>query len=387
MGWILVAYPWMESTTFEGLQQAFQSDGPGAAIELLIRTAAEAKDYRLLFGARMMQGRLALRLPLIETEPTINLSGDDLSTYQRALNKAARETGELFLADGDIVSAWTYFKALGDPAPVGAAIEKIDGGGQLDRVIEIAFHEGVNPRKGFELILEHHGICSAITLFGSNRDYATRQHCLRLLVRTLYGQLTAGVRETIVSVEGNPPDNDRLAVLIAGRPWLFEGTSSYVDSTHLTTLLRFSPELEDAESLRMAAEMADYGRCLAPMFHFRGDPPFEDTYVDHAVYLRALLGEELDNAIAHFRKKVTETISASSDTTPAEVLIELLIRLGRYAEAIQASLEFFPNSNAAPLSCPSAIQLCQMAGDYRQLRELAREHGDLLAFSAAVIQG
>jgi hypothetical protein len=377
----------MESATFERLERAFRSDGSAATFDLLIRNALESKDYRLLFGARLMQARHSLKLPLIETEPTINLSGDELSSYEKALNKAARETGELFLADGDIVSAWTYFKALGDPAPVAAAIEKMNGGEQLDRVIEIAFHEGVNPRKGFELILEHHGICRAITLFGSNRDYASRQYSLRLLVRTLYGQLTASLKETIAAVEGAAADDASLAELIAGRPWLFEGTSSYVDSTHLTALLRFTPELEDTESLRMAAEMADYGRCLAPMFHFRSEPPFEDTYADHAVYLRALLGEEVDHAIAHFRKKVTETVAAPRDTTAAEVLIELLVRLGRYAEAIQASLEFFPKSSATPPSCASAIQLCQMAGDYRQLRELAVERGDLLAFTAAVIQG
>jgi hypothetical protein len=375
----------MEGTTFEGLERTFRSDGPAAVFDLLIRTALETKDYRLLFGTRMMQIRHDLGLPLIETEPTVNLAGDRRLAYENALNNAAREAGELYLAQGDIVNAWTYFKAIGDPAPVSAAIEKVDGGEQLDRVIEIAFHEGVNPRKGFELILEHHGICRAITLFGNHRDYATRQYSLQLLVRTLYEQLTASVRETIVSVEGTAPDNHRLADLIEGRPWLFEGNSSYVDSTHLSVLLRFTPELEDPESLRMAVEMADYGRCLAPMFHFRGDPPFEDTYADHAVYLRALLGEEVDHAIAHFRKKAAE--KDPRDTTPAEVLIELLVRLRRYAEAIQASLEFFPDSSATPLSCASAIQLCQIAGDYRQLRELARERGDLLAFTAAVIQG
>ena len=377
----------MEDATFEALEQSFRSAGPAAVFDRLIRTALETKDYRLLFGARLMQARHGLGLPLIETEPTINLAGEQLSSYESALNKAAREAGELLLAAGDIVSAWTYFKALGDPAPVAAAIEKTDRGEQIDHVIEIAYHEGVNPRKGFELILEHHGICRAITLFGAIRDYASRQHCLQLLVSSLYGQLTAGLKETIGSVERVAPNSTSLAELIAGRPWLFEGNSSYVDSTHLTAILRFTPELENGASLRMAAEMADYGCRLAPMFHFRGDPPFEDTYVDHAVYLRALLGEEVDHAIAHFRKKVSDAVAASSDTTPAEVLIELLIRLGRYAKAIQASLEFFPNSCTAPLSCASAIQLCQMAGDYRQLRKLAREHGDLLAFSAAVIQG
>ena len=373
----------MNEANFEQLEQVFHSNGPAAVFDHLVENALRAKDYRMLFGARLMQSRHALGLPLIEIEPTINLTGDQLSSYENALKKAARETGELFLADGNIASAWTYFKALGDPAPVAAAIEKIRGGDQLDRVIEIAFHERVNPRKGFELILEHHGVCRAITLFGSNRDYTSRPHCLQLLVRTLYAQLTASLKDTVVSVEGSVPDSPSLAELIAGRPWLFDGNSSYVDSTHLTSLLRYTPELDDTESLRMAAEMSEYGKCLAPMFHFRSDPPFEDTYADHAVYLRALLGEGVDCAVVHFRKKVTD---APGDTTPVEVLIELLVRLGRYGQAVEVSLESFPASSTQPLSCPSAIQLCQMAGDYRQLRDLARERGDLLAFTAAIIQ-
>ena len=376
----------MDSDTFELLEQRFRSHGPTAAFDLLIQKALEEKNYRLLFGARMMQARQCLGLPLIETEQVTNLAGEQLAAYEQSLKDAARETGELFLANGDIANAWPYFKALGDRAPVAAAIERAGGGEQLERVIEIAFHEGVNPRKGFELILEHHGICSAITMFGTNRDYPSRQQCLLLLVRTLYGQVAAALKETIASVEGAAPDTDNVAELMTGRHWLFEGTSYYVDSTHLTTVLRFAPELEDAETLRMAVDLADYGRSLAPMFHFRGDPPFEDTYADHAVYLRALLGEDVDPAIAHFRKKAALD-SGPGDTTPAEVLIELLVRLNRYEEAIQASLEFLPNPDGMPLSCPSAIQLCQMAADYERLRTLARERGDLLAFTAAVLQG
>ena len=377
----------MDGATFEELEKAFRAGGAAAVLEFLKRTAFETKDYRLLFGARLMETRHELQLPLIETEPTLNLTGHPLAVYEKALNKAVREAGELFLADGDIANAWTYFKAIGDPAPVAKAMEGVTGGDQLDRLIEIAFHEGVNPRRGFELILEHHGICRAITLFDSLREYASRQACLQLLVRTLYGQLTAGIQETIGAAEGQAPENASLRELMAGRAWLFEGNSSYVDSTHLSVLLRYTPELEDAESLRMAAEMAEYGRRLAPMFHFRGDRPFEDTYGDHAVYLRALLGEETDQAIAHFRNKVTEAGADRRDSGPEEVLIELLARLGRYAEAIQVSLELFPNSSDTPVSCASAMQLCQIAGDYRQLRKLARERGDLLAFTAAVIQG
>jgi hypothetical protein len=90
----------------------------------------------------------------------------------------------------------------------------------------------------------------------------------------------------------------------------------------------------------------------------------------------------VDAAIAHFRQKIT----GGGDTTPVEVLIDLLVRLGRYAEAIQASLEYLPDANRTPLSCPSALQLCQMAGDYAGLRSLSRANGDLLGFAAGVIQ-
>jgi hypothetical protein len=377
----------MDNQAFELLEQTFRSDGAEAAFDLLIRRAREARDSRVLFGARIMQARHRLGLPLIETEPVLDLPADQRLAYETAFREAAREAGELLLAGGDIAGAWPYFKALGEPAPVAAAIENVNGGENLDRVIEIAFQEGVNPRKGFELILEHHGICRAITWFGANRDYGSRQKCLLLLVRTLYGQIAYAMKETIAAVEGAAPATDSLAELVAGRAWLFEGNSSYTDSTHLTSVLRFTPELEDPEALRMALEMAEYGRCLDPMFHFRGDSPFEDPYLDHAVYLRALLGEDVDAAIAHFRQKATPSAEFPLDTAAAEVLIELLVRLERYPEAIQASVDCLPDTSGAPLSCPSVLQLCQMAGDYAGLRSLAKQREDLLGFAAGVIQG
>ncbi|HXB67037.1 MAG TPA: hypothetical protein VNY05_02270 [Candidatus Acidoferrales bacterium] len=376
----------MDNQAFEHLERTLRSDGVEAAFDLLIREAREALDCRVLFGARIMQARHRLGLPLIETEPVLNLAADQRLTYETAFREAAREAGELLLAGGDIAGAWPYFKAIGEPGTVAAAIENVNGGDHLDRVIEIAFQEGVNPRKGFELILEHHGICRAITWFGSNRDYDSRRKSLRLLVETLYGQIASAIKETIASAEGAAPEANGLAELMAGRAWLFEGNSSYTDSTHLTSVLRFTPELEDAETLRMALEMAEYGQCLAPMFHFRGDSPFEDPYLDHAVYLRALLGRDVDAAIAHFRQKATPSAEFPLDTAPAEVLIELLVRLERYAEAIQASVDCLPEASGAPLSCPSVLQLCQMAGDYEGLRRLAREREDLLGFAAGLIQ-
>jgi hypothetical protein len=358
------------SDEFDLLELAHREGGPEAVFEHLVRTAREQNRPRDLFAVRVMQVRHRLGLPLIETQK-VDLEGEQRQVYETAFRDAARETGELFLAGGDVTGAWPYFKAIGEQEPVAAAIESVTGGENLDRVIEIAFREGVNPRKGFELLLEHHGICSAITWYGSSPDYTGRPECLRLLVRTLYKQLAASLRETVAATESvTPPDS--VGELIAGRDWLFEGMSSYVDSTHLVSILRFAPDLEDPELLRMSLELAEYGCRLSPMFHFRGDPPFEDVYLDHAVDLKALLGMDGDAAVEHFRKKLDSVGEAA-----APVLIDLLVRFGRQPEAIRVSEEYLPDAT---------LQLCQAAGDYATLRRLARQRADRLGFAAAVIQ-
>jgi hypothetical protein len=368
---------------FEQVEETFRSAGPEAVFELLLDRARRECQARLLFDTRIMQVRHRLGLPLIQTEPVLEISGEQRSAYEAAFREAAREAGDLCLTDGDIAGAWPYFRAIGEPAPVAAAIEKFEDGDETERVIDIAFREGVHPRKGFKLILRHRGICSAISCAGAMGDSRSRGECLELLVRALYEEIAGRLAETVEGNESAPPASRRIADLISGRDWLFEGNSSYTDSTHVASVLRLAPELDDEESLRMALEMAEYGCRLAPMFHFRGDPPFEDIYRDHAVYLRALTGGDIDSAVAHFRSKA----EADEGGLAAEVLIDLLVRVGRTEEAIRAFQEFFPDPNAMPMNCPSLLQLCQIAEDYTALRTLAKDRGDVLGFAAGVMQG
>jgi hypothetical protein len=368
---------------FDFIEQSFREGGPDAVFDLLVSGAREAGDACRLFDARTLQIRHRLGLPLIQTGALLDLTPEQRTPYEEALRDAAREAGCLRLTAGDIPGAWPYFRAIGEHAPVVAAIEQYVDGDDVTRIIEIAFQEGVHPRKGYELILRHRGICNAITWFQASRDESSRPECLRLLVGALYSELASSLAAAVESVEGAAPPTNRVADLIAGRDWLFEGMNCYIDSTHVASVLRFATELDDPETLRMALEMADYGQHLDEMYHFRGDPPFEDIYRDHAVYLRAVLGEEVEAAIAHFQGKIV----ADGGTAAAEVLIELLARLGRYGDAIQASLEYFPDPKAPPMNCPTLLQLCQMAGDYASLRTLARERDDLLGFAAGVLQG
>ena len=56
-------------------------------------------------------------------------------------------------------------------------------------------------------------------------------------------------------------------------------------------------------------------------------------YEDRAIYLRALVGEDIDRAIAHFDGG--ESDPNRDGFGPAEVLIDLLTRLERYEDALK----------------------------------------------------
>ncbi len=376
----------VSDNAFELIEEALRNGGAQAGFELLAQRFAQEKNYPLLFETRLMKKRHELGLPLIQLGSLEDVPEDKRGSYEQAFLEAASEAGRLFLADGDIARAWPYFRAIGDPGPVAAALESVQPQDGIERLIEIAFHERANPRKGFELILGHHGICRAITLFHQYPVRAGRPESLQLLVRTLHGELVENLKRVIAQREGQAPDTTLVAELIAGRDWLFEDNAYYVDTSHVVSVLGFSLELEDPETLRLALNLAEYGKRLAPMYHYRGDPPFENIFEDHAIYLRALLGEDVDAAVAHFRRKVEASDPTQVGTASAQILVELLARLGRYGEATQVFQTHLADADPNQLICPSALQLCQMAGDHGTLMELARARGDLLSFAAGALQ-
>ena len=372
----------INNDTFDLIDQAARQGGAQSALDLLLIISRKDKNYPLLFEARLMQARHRIGLPLIFNASLDDLPEEQRQTYEQAMKEAARETGNLFLADGNIPHAWPYFRAIGDPAPVAAAIEKIDQHDQLDGIIEVAFGQGVHPLKGFELLLKAHGICRAITFFEQYPDPKTREQCALLLLRALHAELVDNLKHAISRTEGQEPAGTSVSVLIRGRDWLFGDFDYYVDTAHLTAIIPLALDFTDPEALQLALELCDYGAHLSSQFQYRTDPPFEDFYNDHAVFLKALLGCDTDAAVAHFRKKVSD---GAPGTGPAQILVLLLTRLKRYREAIKVSLEYLGDQNPNQLACIAIPQLCQLAGDYDSLREVARRRGDMLNFTAATI--
>ena len=374
---------------FDQVEEALSSGDVDAGFELLIERFREESAYPLIFEARLMRKRQLLGMPLIQTQPWSDLDPDLQEKYEQATIEAAREVGELFLKDGQIGRAWPYYRAIGEKDTIRNALEKCteqEAGEVLDGIIEVAYHEQVYPRKGFELILKHYGICRAITNFSQYPAEEGRSDCAHLLCETLHSELVTNIKYAISEQEGSTPDEDDLAVLVQDRDWLFEGNAYYIDTSHVTSLVQMAPSIERAETLELLVGLTEYGKRLDEMYQFPGNPPFENVFEDYGIYVRTMLGREIESGLQHFCRKIETCDKNIAGTAPAQLLVNLLVKLDRAAEAVDVASKHLSDADTQFLSCPNVLQLCQMAGDYGRLAEISRQRKDLLSFAAATMQ-
>lgn len=383
-----------EAETFEALDRALRAAGPAALLEALVDRLNGRGDHRALLDAMLLKARHELGLPLIQIGGFSELPEAARLKYEERYIEAIRNVGDKLLAEGDIPAAWPYFRAIGETEPVSKALEAYQPGAddeKLGAMVDVAFNQGANPRRGFELILEHYGTCSAITAFEHlPRIEEVRTACADKLVRQLHQHLVANLRGEIADRgQPLPPAGTSIPALLAGRDWLFVDDAYHVDVSHLSSTVRISPMLAEPETIALAVELTEYGRKLSPRHNYEGDPPFENTYEDHGVYLRALIGRDIDAGIAHFRAKLEPLADDSElerDTNSAQVLVGLLLRLGLLDEAIAVAAEHLAGVPDSSLFCPSVSQLCQRAGKPQALARIARERGDLVNYVAAILQ-
>ena len=376
----------MPEDMFGRLEQLLESENPSMSFDLLIGQFRAAKDYRSLFEARLMRKRLELGLPLFLTDDLSALPSEVRESYVQAVNEAARDVGELFLSDGEIAQAWPYLRASGDSARVADAIEKVEAGDGVNRIIEIALQEGVHPAKGLELIVSKYGICQALSAFEVSAVEKDRGNCIAVLARSLHAEVVERLGTAIAQQEGSRPVSTNIAELIDGRDWLFGEYSTYVDTSHLVSLLQYCPEVTDAGVLRIFHDLCQYGKRLSPQVRVQGQPPFEDVYIDFDHYAQVLLGNDVESHLAHFRRKVAENDAEGSESLHAQTLVRLLARLARYEEALEVALAHFPHARSADLACPAATELCHLARRFDRLKELARERQDWLSYAAASLE-
>lgn len=379
----------MDQQLFADLQQTLNAQGPAAAIEHLCTALRERKEYPGLFYALLLKKRHELGLSPMPTGPSPDCPEEFHQPYEEAIRAAGRLVGQLFLEEGNIPQAWSFFRMLGEAEPVALALEKVKPAEDedLQQLIDIAYNQGVHPRRGFDLILQRYGICSAITTLGSQEiphGREVRDYCFRRLVQALYDELRQRLKAEIHRTQGFEPTGQSVRELLQGRDWLFGEDVYLIDMSHLASIVGMSIHLEPCPELSLARELCEYGQGMSPRFSIRSDPPFEDFYGDYGVFLAVVTKDRVEEGLAHFRAKVEAIDPESAGTFAAEVLVNLLLRVDRAQEALAVARQYLLGAGEG-LACPSVVELCQRTKDFAALAEVSRSQDNPVNFLAGLL--
>ena len=379
----------MDTSAFDLIDESLSAPDPGEALNKLADDLADRGDFRGTLDAILLRARVDLGLPLVRPGSLTDLPEPTRTEYEDRYVEAIRKVGGLILRSGEIAAAWNYFRAIGEKEPVVAAIEAFETTGidddRLGEVIEVALGQGVHPLRGFDLILDHHGTCSALTAFDSlPPDEPTRRQAATRLTRRLHRDLRANLGAELAR-RGEPIPSPEAPIRdwLEGRGWLFGDDSYHLDISHLAMVVRLSPLLTDSEAIHLAIDLTDYGRKLSDRLQAEGEPPFDDFHADHGIYLRALRNEATDAAIDHFRSKLSPPDPSDREgPIKAQTLVRLLDRLGRTEQAFELAAHHLAHLPDGALGEPTLLHLGQTLGLLDRLAAIARAAGDPVRYAA-----
>lgn len=381
----------MSELSFDELQSELSRGGADAVLARAAEALKGQKKFHELFEARKMQVRRKLGLPLAASEAASDALGEtQRQQLEEGLIAACREVGALLLGEGQVREGWMYLRPVGDRAEAAKLLELVQPHeDNIEELIEVLLHEGVDVGRGFGLALENYGTCSSITTYDqaiARRPRAEQAPAAALLLRRVHEDLLTSVKSDIARQEGAQPQETTLRELVADRDWLFQENSYHLDTTHLASTVRISRVLTAPEDLRLALDLTEYGRRLSAQFQYQGDEPFADIYPSHALYFQALLGENIDEATAYFQQKAEMLDPQYHGLAAIEVYVDLLARVGRYQEAIDAAIRLSPSGVQPAGFAPSLLELAEKAGDYEKVLAYCRDRGDLLGYVAGLVQ-
>jgi hypothetical protein len=397
--------PALDAAGYERLQAALASRGAAAAVDELIAELRKAEDFQGLFYALLMKKRVELGVSPFPTGAATELPAHTHEAYEDAIRDAGRHVGGLLLERKDYSKAWAFYRMLGEPEPVREALDKFNPGPEDDvyPVIEIAWQNGLLPQKGFDLVLNRHGICSAITMV-SGSDLSSnpelRDYCITNLAKALHAQLTERLRTDLAGRGVTAPEGATIAQLVemdagggpGGEPaggspqqsGLFADDAYHIDTSHLSSVVQMSTHLPPGEGVNYARELCAYGRKLSPNLQGNNDAPFEENYDDFLAYLNVIAGEKVDEGLKRFEAKAAREAEVGA-TYAAQVYVNLLLKANRPAEALAAAKRFLLAEDDRNLICPGVNELARRAGDFASLSEAAKARNDPVGYLASLI--
>lgn len=335
-----------------------------------------------------MQVRRRWQLPLLYSDQAEAMSAEQRAGIEDGLLDACREVGHYLLQRGRLREAWNYLRPLGsldDFREAICAVEPTDD--NFEQLIELCFYEGLDARRGFQLLLQRYGTCNAITTLHAhvrNLLPVDRQNTAAMLVAHLYQELITNVRSHIEKQFPGAPTAMPLGELLPQYEGLFAERGYHIDTSHLSSTVQLARVTNDPTSWQLARELTDYGRRLDRELQYPCESPFEDTYVAHGHFYHALLDVNRAEALAYFQEKAEQTDTYHQTTFAVEVYIDLLARIGRADEALRCYLQWIPVDVPTTGLIVSPLHLASLAGNFGPLLQHYQDHGRLLEYGAAL---
>ena len=381
--------PAVDPALFDRAESALADRGPLGAVDALIVDLMAAENYQAVFYAKLMRKRVELGVAPFPTGPSNELPEANHEDYENAIRDAGRAVGALYLEKRDFAKAWGFYRMLGEQERMFAALDAYEPAPDDDTygIVEIAWQHGVHPQKGFDILLGRSGVCSAITVVSSANLAANpdlREYCIKKLVRALHEQLKERLRGELEARDVKPPAEATIAEMMASSPDLFGDDMYHIDVSHLSSVVQLAAHLPKCDELDLAIELCEYGRHLSP--NLRGDmpAPFDEGYPDYAKYLDIFAGRNVESNLGHFRAKIT-TAADGGDTFPAEVFVNLLLRLERLPEALAVAKQYLGDPDLRDLSGPTVTELARRAGDFATMAAVAKTASDPVNYLAGLI--
>src|SRR5262249_22526289 len=170
-----------------------------------------------------------------------------------------------------------------------------------------------------------------------------------------------------------------------GREWLFAENNYHIDVSHLHSTVRFARALPpESPDLALARDLAEYGSHLSPQFQYAGGPPFEDYYAAHREFFRFLQNDGREEALAYFQRKLEQEPDEVDKPMLAYVIVDLLIRVKRYDEAIPLAEKYLVTADEG--FAENFSEMCREAGRYDALLRAAENRNDFVGYASALLQ-
>jgi hypothetical protein len=380
------------SSIFETLDQS--RDEPAAMIDQMVEHFRQARQPMELFEALKMRIRNQLDLPLLSSEDEPSRPEDVERQLEIGLLDACREAGTMLIEDGKVSEGWLYLRPTGDNELARRLIANISiTDDNYDEMLQVLLHEGVDIARGYQAVIDHQGTCNSITVYEqalAGRSKPDRKLAASCLLEHLYSELVEAVRGDISRREAPAGDDETLVEMIEKRPWILEDGGYHLDTTHLSSTVRIATVLEDSGQLTKAWELTQYGKRLNHQFQYPGDEPFVDFYPAHATFFSILLGRNVDAGLKVFERKARSVDVAEHGTGALETNVDLLDRVGRPRQAVEAAIELAPDELPSQRLVPLLLEIAgraKQAGDegvFDLIAEYCKKHHDLLGYTAVL---